>query len=144
MSKVAHGIRKALRDAKEWPLELASRNTFRFLLENLRAKKELFYLFPKRSPELIELTQIPLVEKFTHQSNLALIEQHPDEILMPDLAKALVVLEISILANIRKFIIEEHVGMTDDEFIDELARLSTAYPNADLQILCRRKMGGRT
>ncbi|MEZ5709840.1 MAG: TetR/AcrR family transcriptional regulator [Blastomonas sp.] len=134
VSKVANGIRKVLRDDMEMPLEVASRNAFRYLLENLRAKKELFYLLPKRSPDLIELTQNLSVEKFTHQTNLALLEQHRDEIVVPDLEKALVVLEISILANIRKYIMGEHMEMSDDEFIDALARLSTAYLKSDLDI----------
>lgn len=134
VSKVANGIRRVLRDAMEAPLEIASRNAFRFLLENLRAKKELFYLVPKQSPELIELTQNLSVEKFTHQTNLALLEQHRDEIVVPDLEKALVILEISILANIRKFVMGEHAEMTDDQFIDSLARLSTAYLKADIDL----------
>lgn len=132
VSKVANGIRKVLRDLMEAPLEVASRNAFSFLLENLRAKKELFYLVPKQSPELIELTQNLSVEKFTHQTNLALLEQHRDEIVVQDLEKALVILEISILANIRKFIMGEHVEMTDDQFLDLLSRLSTAFLKADL------------
>ena len=105
----------------------ASRNAFTYLLHNLRDKKELFYSLPKRSPELIELTQNLSVEKFTHQTNLALLEQHRDEIVVEDLEKALVILEISILANIRKYIMGEHVAMTDEEFVDSLSRLSTAF-----------------
>ena len=134
VSKVSNGIRTILRDAIEMPLEQASRLAYRYLLENLREKKELFYLLPKRSPELIELTQNLSVEKFTHQTNLALLEQHRSEIVPQDLEKALVVLEISILANIRKFIMGEHIEMTDDEFVDFLARLSTAFLKSDLEI----------
>jgi AcrR family transcriptional regulator len=134
VSKVANGIRQVLREAMELPLEQASRACYRFLLINLRAKKELFYLLPKRSPELIELTQNLSVEKFTHQTNLALLEQHAHEIRVPDIEKALVILEIGILANIRKFVMGEHMEMSDDEFIDALARLSTVYLKADLEI----------
>lgn len=127
VSKVANGIRAVLRESMELPLEIASRNAFTFLLNNLREKKELFYLLPKRSPELIELTQNLSVEKFTHQTNLALLEQHRDEIVVSDLENALVTLEISILANIRKYIMGEHVATSDEEFIDSLSRLSTAF-----------------
>lgn len=132
VSKVANGIRQVMRDSMETPLEVASRRSYRFLLEHLRAKKELFYQVRMSSPRLIELTQNLSVEKFTHQTNLALLEQHRDQIVVKDLEKALVVLEISILANIRKFVMGEHIDMTDDEFVDSLARLSTAFLKADL------------
>jgi AcrR family transcriptional regulator len=134
VSKVANGIRTVLRDVIEMPLEQASRAAYRYLLENLRAKKELFYLLPKRSPQLVELTQNLSVEKFTHQTNLALLEQHRSEIVMQDLEKALVILEISILANIRKFVMGEHMEMTDEEFVDYLARLSTAYLKSEIEV----------
>lgn len=134
VSKVATGIRNVLRESMELPLEIASRNAFTFLLHKFREKKELFYSLPKRSPELIELTQNLSVEKFTHQTNLALLEQHRDEIIVEDLEKALVVLEISILANIRKFVMGEHVEMTDEEFIDSMSRLSTAFLKYNIPI----------
>ncbi|WP_252258587.1 TetR/AcrR family transcriptional regulator [Erythrobacter aurantius] len=127
VSKVANGIRNVLRESMELPLEQASRAAFTYLLHNFRKKKELFYSLPKRSPELIEMTQNLSVEKFTHQTNLALLEQHRDVIVVPDLESALVTLEISILANIRKYILGEHVAQSDEEFIDLMSRLSTAF-----------------
>ena len=127
VSKVATGIRAVLRESMELPLEEASRAAFTYLLVNFREKKELFYSLPKRTPELIELTQNLSVEKFTHQTNLSLLEQHRDEIEVSDLETALVTLEISILANIRKYIMGEHVAQSDEEFIDLMSRLSTAF-----------------
>ena len=134
VSKVSNGFRIVLRDATELPLELASRLAYRYLLDNLREKKELFYLLPNSSPELIALTQNLSIEKFTHRTNLTLLEQHRSEIVPQNLEKALVILEISILANIRKFIMGEHLEMTDDEFVDFLARLSTAFLKSDIEI----------
>jgi AcrR family transcriptional regulator len=127
VSKVATGIRTVLRESKKLSLEQASRAAFTYLLHNFRQKKELFYSLPKRSPELIELTQNLSVEKFTHQTNLSLFEQHREEIVVSDLEAALVTLEISILANIRKYIMGEHVAQSDEEFIDLMSRLSTAF-----------------
>ncbi|OCC25602.1 TetR family transcriptional regulator [Croceicoccus estronivorus] len=132
VSRVANGMRVVLREAMELPLEIASRNAFSYLLDNLREKKELFYSLPKRSPELIELTQNLSVEKFTHQTNRVLLEQHQDEMVPMDLEKALIVLEIGILANMRRYIMENPAGMTDEEFIDSMVRLSTAYLKYDL------------
>jgi hypothetical protein len=63
-----------------------------------------------------------------------LLEQHRSEIVMQDLEKALVILEISILANIRKFVMGEHMEMTDEEFVDYLARLSTAYLKSEIEV----------
>lgn len=134
VSKVSNGLRIVLRDATELPLEMASRLAYRYLLDNLREKKELFYLLPNSSPELIALTQNLSIEKFTHRTNLTLLEQHRSEIVPQNLEKALVVLEIGILANIRKFIMGEHLEMTDDEFVDFLARLSTAFLKSDMEI----------
>lgn len=132
VSRVSMGLRNVLRQCMERPLEEASVMAYSFLLHNLREKKELFYLLPKRSPELIELTHNLSVEKFTHQTALALLEQHRDEIVVKDLEKALAILEIGILANIRKFILGEHVDMTDDEFVHLVSRLSTAFLKSEI------------
>lgn len=134
VSKVAMGIRNVLRESMELPLEMASRNCFRYLLEKFRERKELFYSLPKMSPELIELTQNLSVEKFTHLTNLALLEQHRDEIVIKDLEAGLIVLEISILANMRRYIMGKHSNMNDDEFIEAMVRLSTAFLTAELKL----------
>ena len=50
------------------------------------------------------------------------------------LQKALAVLEIGILANIRKYVMGEHVEMSDEEFIELVSRLSTAFLKSDIVI----------
>ncbi|WP_417320997.1 TetR/AcrR family transcriptional regulator [Emcibacter sp.] len=127
VSKVSNGVKEVLRESMGLPLKVASKNVYTFLLHNLRENKELFYTFPKLSPDLIELTKNLSIEKFTHLTNKALLEQNKSEITTVDIEKSLIVLEVAILANLRRYIMENPAGMTDDEFIDSMSRLSTSY-----------------
>ena len=134
VSSVAIGLRNVLRDSMELPLLEASRASYTYLLHNFRERKELFYVLPKKSPELAELTKNLSVEKFTHQTSLTLLEQHSDEIVVEDLELAQVTLEISVISNMRRYICGKHCSASDEEFIDSLVRLSTAYLTAKLDM----------
>jgi AcrR family transcriptional regulator len=132
ISRIANGIRVVLRDSIELPLSQASRNAFEYLLNHFREHKILLYTISKQTPELVELTKNLSVERFTHSTNLALLEQHRDEIVVKDIEQALIVLEISVLSNMRRHILDNPTGMSDAEFIDSMVRLSTSFLTAEL------------
>lgn len=132
VSTVAIGLRNVLRESMEMPLLEASRKCYSYLLNSFRDRKELFYILPKQSFELAELTKNLSVERFTHQTSLTLIEQHRDEIVVDDLEVALVTLEIATLSNLRRYIIGDHCCTNDEQFLDSMVRLSTAYLTAKL------------
>lgn len=130
VSRIANGTRAVLRESIELPLEQASRATYEYLLHQFRENKVLLYSISKQTPELVELTKNLSIEKFTHSTNRALLEQHRDEIVVEDIEQALIILEIAVLANMRRYILENPAGMTDQEFIDSMVRLSTGYLTA--------------
>ncbi len=130
VSRLANGVRLILRDSMDFPLDEASRRILTYLLENFREHKVLLYSLAKQTPELVELTRNLSVEKFTHATSKALFERHQDEITPKNLDQALNILEIAVLSNIRRYILEEPADMTDEEFIDEMVKLSMAYMRA--------------
>ena len=58
---------------------------------------------------------------------MALMEQHHHEIKVDNLEHALFVIEVAVLSNIRRYILENPTDMTDDEFIDSMVRLFTSF-----------------
>ncbi|MFA5964605.1 MAG: TetR/AcrR family transcriptional regulator [Sphingomonas sp.] len=131
VSRVANGLRTELHASIDLPMETASRNAFQYLLENFRENAELFYVIPNSAPELMDLTRNLSVTKFTHLTTKAILEHHRSEIAVADIEQALVVLEIAILANLKHYILENASGMTDDDFIDSMVRLSLAFLRTD-------------
>lgn len=134
VSSIAVGSRQLLRESIDLPLDVVSQRINRYLLEAFRENRVVLYHLPKESPELIELTKHLSVEKYTHATNLALMEQHRQEVKIEDLGHALHVIEVAVLSNIRRYILENPTGMTDEEFIAQMVRLFVAYLTADVKI----------
>lgn len=130
VSRVANGVRSIMRESIELPLPEASRKILTFLLENFREHKVLLYSLAKQSSEMVELTQNLSVEKFTHTTSMAFFERHRDEITVKNLDQSLNILEIAVLSNIRRYIRDEPSELGDEEFIDEMVRLSMGYLKA--------------
>lgn len=130
VSSLANGVRAVLRDSMDGPLHIASRRILTYLLENFREHKILLYSLSKQTPELVELTRNLSVERFTQATSKALFENHLDEITVTNLDRSLNILEIAVLSNIRRYILESPADMTDEEFIDEMVRLTLAYLKA--------------
>ena len=127
VSKIAVGVRTIMRESIELPLHDISRLTLEYLLNEFREHQIVLYSLSKQTPELVKLTQSLSVEKFTHATNMALLEQHHHEIKVDNLEHALFVIEVAVLSNIRRYILENPTDMTDDEFIDSMVRLFTSY-----------------
>lgn len=127
VSKLAVGVRIVLRESIDLPLEEVSRRTIRYLLTEFREHHIILYSLSKQTPELVELTRSLSVEKFTHATNMALLEQHHHEIKVEDLDHALHIVEVAVLSNIRRHILENPTDMTDDEFVDYMVRLFTSF-----------------
>jgi AcrR family transcriptional regulator len=127
VSRLANGVRAILRESMDSPLPEASRRIMTYLLVNFREHKVLLYSLSKQTPELVELTRNLSVEKFTHATSKALFERHRDEINVKNLDQALNILEIAVLSNIRRYIVECPTDITDEDFIDEMVRLTMAY-----------------
>lgn len=127
VSKIAMKVRSVLRESIDLPLPQVSRRTIECLLHEFREHQVILYSVSKKTPELVQLTQNLSVEKFTHVTNMALLEQHKDEITARNLDHALEVIEIAVLSNIRRYILKNATGMTDEEFIDAMVKLFTSY-----------------
>lgn len=130
VSKLAVGVRAVLRESIDLPLAEVSRRTIEYLLHTFRDHELILYSLSKQTPELVELTRNLSVEKFTHATNMALLEQHSHEITLKELDHALHIMEVAVLSNIRRYIIENPTGMTDEQFIDAMVRLFTSYLTA--------------
>jgi AcrR family transcriptional regulator len=130
VSSLANGVRAVMQDAMGGPLPVASRRILTYLLENFREHKILIYSLSKQTPELIELTRNLSVERFTHATSKALFENYLDELTVVNLGRSLKILEIAVLSNIRRYIAESPEDMTDEEFIDEMVRLTLSYVKA--------------
>ncbi|MBY8821772.1 TetR/AcrR family transcriptional regulator [Sphingomonas colocasiae] len=130
VSRLANGVRIILQESMDLPLADASRRILTYLLDNFREHKVLLYSLSKQTPELVELTRNLSVEKFTHATSRALFERHAGEITVKDLDRSLNILEIAVLSNIRRYILEEPADLTDEAFIDEMVRLSMGYMKA--------------
>ena len=127
VSRIAVGVRTVLRGSIDLPLEESSRQIIGYMLNTFREHKVLLYSLSKQTPELVELTKNLSVEKFTHATNMALFEQRREEILVDDLDQALHVIEVAVLSNIRRYIMENPIGMTDEEFVEAMVRLFMGF-----------------
>ena len=127
VSRISNGTRQIILESIDLNFAQASRNVFEYLMNNFRDNKLLLYKLPKFTPLLTDLTINLSVEKFTHSTNRSLFEQHRGEFSVGNLEQALIVLEIAVLSNMRRYILENPAGMSDDEFIDAMVRLSTGY-----------------
>ena len=130
VSRISNGTRQIILESINLNFAQASRNVFEYLINNFRDNKLLLYKLPKLTPLLTDLTINLSVEKFTHSTNRLLFEQHRSEFSVSNLEQALIVIEIAVLSNIRRYILENPAGMSDDEFIDAMVRLSTGYLTA--------------
>lgn len=127
VSLAANRVRTRLRELMDVPLEEAMHEVIRMLLNTYKENEFILLRLLHKIPELEEYTQQLAVEKFTHSTNLAFLQQHEHEISVSDLDTALLIIENSIISNINTFIEDNPTNLTEEQFISEMVKLACNY-----------------
>lgn len=127
VSLAANKVRTKLRGLMDIPLEEAMHEVIRMILSTYQENEFILLRLLHKVPELEEYTQQLAVEKFTHSTNLAFLQQHEHEISVNDLETALMVIENSVISNINTFIDENPTNLTEEQFISEMVKLVCSY-----------------
>jgi AcrR family transcriptional regulator len=123
VSSVAIGARECLRTMMDEPLLPALRCVEETVLQLCTEHKFALYELPNEAIELRMLTQQLTAERLTHTTSLEFFRQHASETNIANLDLTLHMINVATMENIKSFIMENPVGVTKDEFLDNMVRM---------------------
>lgn len=127
VSKAAINVRNRLRQMMDEPLESALRKIMSFLLEMYKENNFVLFRILEQVPELKQHTNSIAVEKYTHSTNIAFLEQHAEELKVTDLRTAQLLIERATISNIELFIAQNPTDISEDEFVEEITKMAYNY-----------------
>lgn len=127
VSLAANRVRTKLRELMDIPLQDAMYEVILMVLRTYQENEFILLRLLHKVPDLEEYTQRLAIEKFTHSTNLAFLQQHQHEISVTDLDTALLFIENTVISNINTFIEENPTNLTEEQFVAELVKMVCNY-----------------
>lgn len=127
VNNAATKVRVTLRDLMDMPLKSALREIMSMLVDIYKENDFILFRILEQVPELKEYTTHLAIEVHTYSTNLAFLEQHQADLAVEDLHTALLMVERAVISNIECYLAQNPTGITDDQLIDELTRMTYHY-----------------